>query len=430
MFHISTNIEQPITKKKKFLFISTLSSNETSSFEPKNINFQNSQYHTSLSKCSSLKTSTKSRKSTKNKKIKPKKLPMKKIFFRLYRVNLINEKEKENEKSPKNLNKIVTFKMNNKIANKHGKKMNISNNNKNYFAGRWKYDEHQRFIDAIIKYGNNWRQVQKYVGTRSSTQTRSHSQKFFEKLKRSKIFNEEKYDFSKNSLKILHDIMKNLSDNEYNLILKALHSLSSEKNSDSDKVKSNFEMKNDGFNLNDIDKENNNNYDGNCFINYNNEENNKNIKYNNQGFYFLDNNGGDKDDYMFYNFSFNDNAINNNYNGNNYFNYENKSYGRKGSDFFTQRKNSLFEMNLNIKDLKEPKNDFYDYNLDYKKENNYLFNNIYKSNNQQDNSNKINKIFENNDDKDDKDEYKQLGDFDFIFSEQASRKISMVEEIN
>ena len=54
-------------------------------------------------------------------------------------------------------------------------------------TGRWKLDEHKRFIEAIIKYGNDWKQVEKYVKTRTSTQARSHAQKFLVKLKKAKI---------------------------------------------------------------------------------------------------------------------------------------------------------------------------------------------------------------------------------------------------
>ena len=187
--------------------------------------------------------------------------------------------------------------MKHKHKNLATKKNNIPQINKNYSAGRWKSDEHQRFIDAIIKYGNNWRQVQKYVGTRSSTQTRSHAQKFFEKLKRSKIFKKEKYDFSKNSLKILHDIMKSLPDNEYNQILKLLNSLSHERKSNLNKDKkiitNNNEIINFNENINE-NKENNMeiiNYDGNNNNNHIiNEDNLKCIKYCNQGYCFLDSN--------------------------------------------------------------------------------------------------------------------------------------------
>lgn len=43
-------------------------------------------------------------------------------------------------------------------------------------------DEHFRFIEALQLYGKEWKRVQQHVGTRSSTQARSHAQKFFVKL--------------------------------------------------------------------------------------------------------------------------------------------------------------------------------------------------------------------------------------------------------
>ena len=50
--------------------------------------------------------------------------------------------------------------------------------------GRWNKDEHRKFIEAIIKFGNNWKDVQKYIDTRTSTQARSHVQKYFKKIKK------------------------------------------------------------------------------------------------------------------------------------------------------------------------------------------------------------------------------------------------------
>jgi len=44
--------------------------------------------------------------------------------------------------------------------------------------------EHFRFIEALRLYGKEWRRVQEHVGTRSSTQARSHAQKFFVKLQK------------------------------------------------------------------------------------------------------------------------------------------------------------------------------------------------------------------------------------------------------
>ncbi|MCQ2821503.1 MAG: SANT/Myb-like DNA-binding domain-containing protein [archaeon] len=41
-----------------------------------------------------------------------------------------------------------------------------------YEVGRWKLEEHERFVEALINYGNDWKKIQKSVGTRSSTQVR------------------------------------------------------------------------------------------------------------------------------------------------------------------------------------------------------------------------------------------------------------------
>ena len=67
---------------------------------------------------------------------------------------------------------------------------NISNSNLNEFhSGRWTNEEHNKFIEGILKYGNEWKKVQNIIKTRSSTQARSHAQKFFLRLK--KIVNQE-----------------------------------------------------------------------------------------------------------------------------------------------------------------------------------------------------------------------------------------------
>ena len=107
-------------------------------------------------------------------------------------------------------------------------KLRKTNSNIKYACGRWKEDEHKRFIEAIIKYGNDWKQVQKCVRTRSSTQARSHAQKFFVKIKKAKIlkFN---LDLTKNSIKMLHDIMMEMPSEDYKKMIKALNSVAFEK---------------------------------------------------------------------------------------------------------------------------------------------------------------------------------------------------------
>ena len=59
-----------------------------------------------------------------------------------------------------------------------------SNNSNEYRTGRWSKEEHEKFIEGILKHGNEWRKVQKIIKTRSSTQARSHAQKYFLKLKK------------------------------------------------------------------------------------------------------------------------------------------------------------------------------------------------------------------------------------------------------
>ena len=100
---------------------------------------------------------------------------------------------------------------------------NIASNSKehNYEIGRWKLDEHKRFVEAIIKYGNDWKQVQKCVRTRSSTQARSHAQKFFIKIKKAKLLPFE-LDLSRNSIKMLHELVMSKKGEEYEKMLQDL----------------------------------------------------------------------------------------------------------------------------------------------------------------------------------------------------------------
>jgi len=49
-------------------------------------------------------------------------------------------------------------------------------------SGRWTAQEHKLFLEALEKHGKDWTKIQKHVKTRTTTQARSHAQKFFSKL--------------------------------------------------------------------------------------------------------------------------------------------------------------------------------------------------------------------------------------------------------
>ena len=58
-------------------------------------------------------------------------------------------------------------------------------------TGRWTREEHFRFLEALKLYGKEWKRVQQHVETRSSTQARSHAQKFFVKLEKKNLTMEQ-----------------------------------------------------------------------------------------------------------------------------------------------------------------------------------------------------------------------------------------------
>ena len=60
----------------------------------------------------------------------------------------------------------------------------MNKRNEKLNSGRWKPNEHDKFLEAIIIYGNDWKLVQKCIKSRSSTQARSHAQKFLLKLRK------------------------------------------------------------------------------------------------------------------------------------------------------------------------------------------------------------------------------------------------------
>ena len=95
---------------------------------------------------------------------------------------------------------------------------------KNTNRGRWSYEEHIKFIESFVNYGNNWEIIQKHIGTRSCKQIISHAQKFFLRIKELNT-NKSSFNFQNNNIKNLSDVIdlisrtnKTIKDNKKYLI--------------------------------------------------------------------------------------------------------------------------------------------------------------------------------------------------------------------
>ena len=112
------------------------------------------------------------------------------------------------------INKINTINVNStQINNEQIKNKNTEINNGTHSDGRWNSDEHKRFIIGCLLYGNNWKKVEGYVQTRTSTQIRSHAQKFLIKLKKKYKINELNYNNEKDTSNFIIKIDENNDEN-------------------------------------------------------------------------------------------------------------------------------------------------------------------------------------------------------------------------
>jgi SHAQKYF class myb-like DNA-binding protein len=149
---------------------------------------------------------------------------IKRIKFRLSTIKDVPYSQKagmslpESHAEKKSLKKTKEMKLKHKRINREG----------NFNCGRWQPEEHERFIEAIMRYGNEWKSVQKHVGTRSSTQARSHAQKFFVKIKKTNLL-DFNMDLSKNSIKTLHEIANSMNAEEYCNAVKTLNCVAFER---------------------------------------------------------------------------------------------------------------------------------------------------------------------------------------------------------
>ena len=159
-------------------------------------------------------------------------------MFKISQTPLINENEiLSNENNQNILYKkhfiqpyfqlvITNENKENFLQKKKNRKLNslsFQNNNSDSSNGRWTKEEHNRFIEAIIKFGNDWKKVQKYVSTRTSTQARSHAQKFLLKLRNSDFFKKKNIDRNLSWAKTIQFIKNNFTNEELENILKNVH---------------------------------------------------------------------------------------------------------------------------------------------------------------------------------------------------------------
>ena len=126
----------------------------------------------------------------------------------------------EPKKNPKFLITQTENKKENLQKKKNRQLITLSKSNSN---GRWTKEEHNKFIEGIIKFGNDWKKVQKYVSTRTSTQARSHAQKFLLKLRNSDFFKKKNIDKNLSWAKTIQFIKNNFTNEELENILKNVH---------------------------------------------------------------------------------------------------------------------------------------------------------------------------------------------------------------
>ena len=88
--------------------------------------------------------------------------------------------------------------------------------------GRWSKEEQTRFIEAIILYGVDWKQIQKHIHTRSSTQARSHAQKFLMKLKHCDIIHKRNINLNYSWAKSIQILKNEFTQSELETLFRSV----------------------------------------------------------------------------------------------------------------------------------------------------------------------------------------------------------------
>ena len=117
------------------------------------------------------------------------------------------------------------------LQKKTQKKVNVSNSElEDVNNGRWNKEEQNRFAEAVLKFGNDWKKIQNYVFSRNITQIRSHAQKFLMKLKENKLVKDKGFVNNLSWTKVMNYLNKTLSYDELKELLFSVEKLGEKKN--------------------------------------------------------------------------------------------------------------------------------------------------------------------------------------------------------
>ena len=167
-----------------------------------------------------------------------------KISLQNKKNNHKNKKQNKRDNSPINIS--INILSDENSTPKHEIQLNnigkdCQNNGEKYETGKWSDKEHEKFIEGILLYGNEWKKVQQIIKTRSSSQARSHAQKFYLKIKKKFKLNENMSN-NKEKKKVIDKIIKSilpkkkidsLTQNQKERLLSAIScNIKTEENSD------------------------------------------------------------------------------------------------------------------------------------------------------------------------------------------------------
>ena len=108
----------------------------------------------------------------------------------------------------------------NLLQKKTSLKTNDSNDEKNNLnGGRWNKDEQNRFAEAVLKFGNDWKKIQNHIFSRNITQVRSHAQKFLMKLKESNYLKDKGLEQNLSWTKVMNFLNSTLTYDELKEVL-------------------------------------------------------------------------------------------------------------------------------------------------------------------------------------------------------------------